>query len=127
MHDEDIEDNQKDVWKDVMIEIQVGTLVSHMWSDIQHEMIYKPPGMIYERPFFWDPNNSEDEKAILDLIKGTVLTGEAVLRQLEASTTRRFNESRFGLVIASSQYELAHWVEYYFKYNLISFKDVRAD
>lgn len=105
LKDEFIPLGKSDPWQDVVIEIQVGTLVMHVWSEIEHDMIYKPLDSQGERV-------SEDEQRILDLINGIVLTGEAALRQLEASTSNRMNErARSDELEASSHYELATWIE----------------
>lgn len=105
LRDEYIPPGKSNPWQDVVIEIQVGTLVMHVWSEIEHDMIYKPLDSQGERV-------SEDEQRILDLINGIVLTGEAALRQLEASTSNRMNErARNAELEASSHYELATWIE----------------
>ncbi|KAF7514677.1 hypothetical protein G7054_g15107 [Neopestalotiopsis clavispora] len=104
--DEDIPPKKMAVWKDFVVEIQVGTLVMHAWSEIEHDLIYKP---------LEDSQTiSEDEVRLLDLINGIVATGEAALRQLETSTKRRHNQ-RAGDKEASamSYYELGHWLEKY--------------
>ncbi|KAI1492681.1 hypothetical protein F5X96DRAFT_344062 [Biscogniauxia mediterranea] len=109
LHEADIPEACQDTWKDIVVEIQVGTLVMHMWSEIEHDLIYKP---------LESQGNeiSEDEKRILDLINGIVMTGEAALRQLEISTTRRLNQrAQDQAAFASSQYELVMWIEGYYK------------
>lgn len=105
LRDEHIKEHQKVAWKDIVVEIQVGTPVMHVWSEIEHDMIYKPLDS-------QDGEVSEDEKRILDLINGIVLTGEAALRQLEASTAQRLNKrAEDENAMASSHYELATWIE----------------
>jgi hypothetical protein len=89
----------------VIIEIQLGTLVMHVWSEIEHDLIYKPIDCQGDRV-------SEGEERILDLINGIVLTGEAALRQLEASTAKRLKQRAENKdMTASSHYELATWIE----------------
>lgn len=106
--DKHINEGQKHAWKDIVVEIQVGTLVMHVWSEIEHDMIYKPLNS-------QDAEVSEDEKRILDLINGIVLTGEAALRQLEASTAQRLNKrAEDENAMASNHFELATWIEKYF-------------
>ena len=93
-------------WKDVQIEIQIGTLVMHVWSEI-HDMIYKPRELQGEKV-------TNDEERVLDLINGIVLTGEAALSQLEASTAKRLNQrAENESAFANSRYELATWIEKY--------------
>lgn len=103
--DEDIPSNKIAVWKDLLVEIQVGTIVMHAWSEIEHDMIYKP---------LESQKISEDEVRLLDLINGIVATGESALRQLEASTQRRRNErANDEKAFAMSQHELGYWLEKY--------------
>ncbi|KAJ9269114.1 hypothetical protein DTO212C5_4797 [Paecilomyces variotii] len=105
LREEDIPDDRKYAWKDVVVEIQVGTLVMHVWSEIEHDMIYKPLDSQGE-------GVSDDEERLLDLINGIVLTGEAALQQLEASTTKRLNGRASNKdAMASSYFELATWIE----------------
>ncbi|CAI7628998.1 unnamed protein product [Penicillium pancosmium] len=105
LRDEDIPDDRRDAWKDVVVEIQVGTLVMHVWSEIEHDMIYKPLDSQGE-------GISNDEERLLDLINGIVLTGEAALQQLEASTAKRLDRRVSNKdAMASSYFELATWIE----------------
>ncbi|KAI1496089.1 hypothetical protein F5X99DRAFT_401374 [Biscogniauxia marginata] len=109
LREEDIPENKQCAWKDTVVEIQVGTLVMHMWSEIEHDMIYKPLESQGDEV-------SEDEKRVLDLINGIVMTGEAALRQLEASTEERLNQrAKDQAAFASSEYELVLWIENYYK------------
>ncbi|RAH47401.1 uncharacterized protein BO95DRAFT_359195, partial [Aspergillus brunneoviolaceus CBS 621.78] len=105
LREEDIPDDRRYAWKDVVVEIQVGTLVMHVWSEIEHDMIYKPVESQGE-------GISDDEERLLDLINGIVLTGEAALQQLEASTAKRLNRRAANKdTMASSYFELATWIE----------------
>lgn len=116
LRDEHIGESHKHAWKDIVVEIQVGTLVMHAWSEIEHDMIYKPLDS-------QDGAVSEDEKRILDLINGIVLTGEAALRQLEASASQRLNKrAEDENAMASSHYELATWIEKHFQGQKLSFE-----
>ena len=97
----------RDCWEDVQVEIQIGTLVMHVWSEIEHDMIYKPQEL-------QGGGVTDDEKRVLDLINGIVLTGEAALSQLEASIAKRLNQrAENEKAMASSYYELATWIEKY--------------
>lgn len=103
--EKDILAHRLDIWRGINIEIQVGTLVMHVWSEIEHDLIYKPQELQGEKI-------SDDEERVLDLINGIVLTGEAALRQLEASTLKRQNQRLENeKAMASNHYELAVWVE----------------
>ncbi|KAJ5626847.1 hypothetical protein N7528_004274 [Penicillium herquei] len=82
LQDHDIERGSEYSWKDLVVEIQVETLMMHAWSEVEHGMVYKP--------ITADGRGvSIDEKRILDSINGIVLAGEAALRQLEVSTIKR--------------------------------------
>ncbi|KAJ6100380.1 hypothetical protein N7499_000010 [Penicillium canescens] len=109
MREEDIRFDRREGWADIVIEIQVGTLVMHSWSEVEHDMIYKPLASQGEKL-------SDDEERVLDLINGIVLMGESALRQLEASTAKRESErTRNENALASSHYELGVWIEKYFR------------
>lgn len=56
-----------------VIEVQIGTIIMHSWSDIEHDIIYKQLGTGVP---------SKEEKRMLDLINGIVMTGEVALEQL---------------------------------------------
>jgi ppGpp synthetase/RelA/SpoT-type nucleotidyltranferase len=100
--------DRKESWRDIMVEIQVGTLVMHVWSEIEHDMIYKQLELQGQRI-------SDDEERVLDLINGIVMTGEAALRQLEVSTARRLDQrSKDTEALASSHFELATWIDKHF-------------
>ncbi|KAI5921097.1 hypothetical protein F4810DRAFT_712916 [Camillea tinctor] len=99
------------IWEDIVVEIQVGTLVMHMWSEIEHDLIYKPLDLQGDEV-------SDDEKRTLDLINGIVMMGETALQQLEISTTRRLAQrSRDKGALASSHYELVLWIESWYRDN----------
>lgn len=68
-----------------MLEIQVASVLMHAWSEVEHDLVYKPlSGLV-----------SGDELAILDEINGLVLTGEIALERLQkayAERTKRVKE-----------------------------------
>jgi Region found in RelA / SpoT proteins len=68
------------------IEIQVGTVVMHAWSEVEHDIAYKPFGGLAK---------SEDVRRMADLINGIATAGEVALRQLQAAT-RQIQERRNG-------------------------------
>jgi ppGpp synthetase/RelA/SpoT-type nucleotidyltranferase len=84
-------------YADAPIEIQVASVLIHAWSEVEHDLVYKPlSGRL-----------SEDEYAILDELNGLVLTGEIALERLQRAQELRlrFNQGNF-----SNHYELAHYI-----------------
>jgi ppGpp synthetase/RelA/SpoT-type nucleotidyltranferase len=79
------------------VEIQVASLLVHAWSEVEHDLVYKPlSGRL-----------SEDEYAILDELNGLVLAGEIALGRLQRATRLRLGRegARFN-----NHYELAAYV-----------------
>ncbi|MET8938536.1 GTP pyrophosphokinase [Streptomyces rubiginosohelvolus] len=69
------------------VEIQVASVLMHSWSEVEHDLIYKP----------LEGGLSEEELHILDQLNGLVLAGEIALEMLQkagevrvASTDRTF-------------------------------------
>jgi ppGpp synthetase/RelA/SpoT-type nucleotidyltranferase len=62
-----------------VFEIQVASVLMHAWSEVEHDLVYKP----------FSGELSEDELAILDEINGLVLTGEIALERLQKAITER--------------------------------------
>lgn len=61
------------------IEIQVASVLMHAWSEVEHDLIYKPlQGTL-----------SKEELAILDELNGLVLAGEIALERLQAAGNER--------------------------------------
>jgi ppGpp synthetase/RelA/SpoT-type nucleotidyltranferase len=61
------------------IEIQVASVLMHAWSEVEHDLVYKPLG----------GNLSDNEYAILDLLNGLVMSGEVALEQLQKAGEAR--------------------------------------
>lgn len=60
-------------YAEARIEIQVASVLMHAWSEVEHDLVYKPlQGRL-----------SEDEYAILDELNGLVLAGEIALERLQ--------------------------------------------
>ncbi|MFJ4035322.1 GTP pyrophosphokinase [Streptomyces griseoluteus] len=78
------------------VEIQVASVLMHAWSEVEHDLAYKPlSGAL-----------SGAEKAILDQLNGLVIAGEMSLRMLqEASENRVARDGRF-----LNHYELAAYL-----------------
>ncbi len=83
-------------YTEARIEIQVASVLMHAWSEVEHDLIYKP----------YEGTLSEDEHAILDELNGLVLTGEIALERLERAGAARV-ESQKSL---SNHFELAAYL-----------------
>jgi len=79
---------------DSSVEIQVASVLMHAWSEVAHDLVYKPLSGVVSR----------DELNILDGLNGIVLSGEVFLERLQAAIEARV--SRTGSTF-SNQYELA--------------------
>ena len=86
----------------VLIEIQVATVVMNAWSQVEHDIIYKPAGA---KP-------TQEERRILDTFNGIVMTGESALGILEESFERkkqaRINDTNS---YATGMYDFGAWIE----------------
>jgi ppGpp synthetase/RelA/SpoT-type nucleotidyltranferase len=79
------------------IEIQVASVLMHAWSEVEHDLVYKPlSGQL-----------SDDEYAILDQLNGLVLAGEIALERLQ-----RAGQVRIGYAGGSfaNHYDLASYL-----------------
>jgi ppGpp synthetase/RelA/SpoT-type nucleotidyltranferase len=76
------------------IEIQVASVLMHAWSEVEHDLVYKP----------FSGELSDMEHAILDELNGLVLAGEIALEQLQRAVRTRVSKrgKPFG-----DHYELA--------------------
>jgi ppGpp synthetase/RelA/SpoT-type nucleotidyltranferase len=93
LREQDLADEIDKRYAQARIEIQVASILMHAWSEVQHDLIYKPlAGEL-----------SEDEYAILDQLNGLVLSGELALEVLQrAGEARVKSQSRFA-----NHYDLA--------------------
>lgn len=64
---------------DTVIEIQVASVLMHAWSEVEHDLVYKP----------LSGGVSEDELAILDQLNGLVMAGEIALERLQKALHQR--------------------------------------
>ncbi|HJV77589.1 MAG TPA: RelA/SpoT domain-containing protein [Paludibacter sp.] len=62
-----------------IVEIQVASVLMHAWSEVEHDLVYKP--------FYGEL--SVVELQILDEINGLVLSGEIALERLKSAISRR--------------------------------------
>lgn len=65
-----------------MVEIQVASVLMHAWSEVQHDLVYKP----------LSGELSEDEYALLDQLNGLVMSGEIALERLQNAVKARVAE-----------------------------------
>jgi ppGpp synthetase/RelA/SpoT-type nucleotidyltranferase len=64
---------------DARVEVQVASVLTHAWSEVEHDLVYKPmQGML-----------SEDELAVLDELNGMMLVGEIALERLQRAAKAR--------------------------------------
>lgn len=86
------------------IEVQVASVLMHAWSEVEHDLIYKPlQGTL-----------SEEELAIIDELNGLVLTGEIALERLQNAGNERIRNKSTSFV---SQYDLASYLYNYLSNN----------
>lgn len=92
-----------------MFEIQVASVLMHAWSEVEHDLVYKP----------FSGELSENELAILDEINGLVLTGEIALERLQKAITERTKKQ----TEITDKYDLTNLMfnNYYNKFKNINF------
>lgn len=103
MKEESLDKSQKK-YASARIEIQVASVLMHAWSEVEHDLVYKPlQGTL-----------SEEELAIIDELNGLVLAGEIALERLQNAGSERVKSKNttFG-----SQYELASYLYNYLSNN----------
>jgi ppGpp synthetase/RelA/SpoT-type nucleotidyltranferase len=84
-------------YSEAVIEIQVASVLMHAWSEVEHDLVYKPlSGKI-----------SDAEEAILDELNGLVLAGEIALKQLQNALKTRVSEQYEKF---NNHYELASYL-----------------
>jgi len=77
-------------------EIQVASVLMHAWSEVEHDLVYKP----------LSGSLSKEELSILDQINGLVLGGEIALELLQKAMTKRTLNSKE----ISDKYELTNFI-----------------
>ena len=78
------------------IEIQVASVLMHAWSEVEHDLVYKP----------LNGELSEEEYSILDELNGLVLAGEIALERLQAAGNARIAKKK----AFNNQYEVASFL-----------------
>lgn len=71
--------------KNHKIEIQVASVLMHAWSEVEHDLIYKPS----------QGKLSKEELMILDEINGLVIAGNIALERLQSAGIERVAESNY--------------------------------
>lgn len=96
LRDSELADSDKR-YSEALIEIQVASVLIHAWSEVEHDLVYKPlSGKL-----------SVDEYAILDELNGLVLAGEIALERLQRAGDQRVRSSKAKF---SNHYELASYI-----------------
>ncbi|KAI0020003.1 hypothetical protein F4780DRAFT_395238 [Xylariomycetidae sp. FL0641] len=94
--------------QDLVVEIQLATIVMHAWSEIENNMIYKPIASQYQEI-------SESAAIKLDLINSHVRVIEVLLRQIEVSVANQLQQrAKEQASYASNRHELVLWIESYY-------------
>lgn len=76
-----LNDSQKR-YAEAKVEIQVASVLMHAWSEVEHDLVYKPlQGKL-----------SSEEYSILDELNGLVLAGEIALERLQRAGELRVSE-----------------------------------
>lgn len=84
-----------------IIEIQVASVLMHAWSEIEHDLVYKPNS----------GDLSTEENEILDEINGLVIVGEIALERLQKVMINRIEQKdKFD-----NSYELKNYLNKYIK------------
>lgn len=69
---------------DSRVEIQVASVLMHAWAEVEHDILYKSHC----------GEASSEEKRILDVLNGLVLTGENLLEELQDSYHSRISQEK---------------------------------
>ncbi len=94
---EDTLENKQKKYSRARLEIQVASVLMHAWSEVEHDLIYKPlQGAL-----------SDEELAILDELNGLVLAGEIALERLQAAGNKRIQSTSSSF---ENQYDLAAYL-----------------
>ena len=81
-------------YADARGEIQVASVLMHAWSEVEHDLVYKP----------FEGTLSDEEYAILDELNGLVMAGEIALERLQKAGEARVAASERAFV---NHYDLA--------------------
>lgn len=84
-------------YSSALVEIQVASVLMHAWSEVQHDLVYKP----------LEGELSASEHALLDQLNGLVLAGEIALEQLQLAGDTRVTAAATPF---RNHYELAEFL-----------------
>lgn len=88
-------------YQNTLAEIQVASVLMHAWSEVEHDLVYKP----------YSGDLSKEEFSILDEINGLVLAGEIALERLQSAMAIRTEKS----AKIDDKYELTNYIINKFK------------
>lgn len=91
-------------YQNTLAEIQVASVLMHAWSEVEHDLVYKP----------YSGELSKEELSILDEINGLVLTGEIALERLQTAMALRTKNTPE----IDDKYELTNYIITKFKNNV---------
>lgn len=77
----DAEDSEQR-YSEANVEIQVASVLMHAWSEVEHDLVYKPEAVL-----------SPQEYSLLDQLNGLMLAGEISLEQLQRAGEARVAET----------------------------------
>lgn len=77
----DTEDSEQR-YSEANVEIQVASVLMHAWSEVEHDLVYKPEAAL-----------SQQEYSLLDQLNGLMLAGEISLEQLQRAGEARVAET----------------------------------
>ncbi len=89
--------NESKRYANSAIEIQVASVLMHAWSEVEHDLVYKP----------FTGTLSHEEHAVLDEINGLVLAGEIALERLQHAVKRRVSSDNKAF---KNHYDLAAFI-----------------
>ncbi|EMM0381071.1 RelA/SpoT domain-containing protein [Pluralibacter gergoviae] len=84
--------------KNHCVEIQVASVLMHAWSEVEHDLVYKP----------LQGELSNEELMILDEINGLVLSGNIALERLQKAGLHRVNDESNKIFL--NHYDFASFV-----------------
>lgn len=84
-------------YSSALIEVQVASVLMHAWSEVEHDLVYKP----------LEGDLSSSEYALLDQLNGLVLAGEIALEQLQQAGDARVTAAKTPF---RNHYELAEFL-----------------
>jgi len=78
------EDSTNKRYLDNLSEIQIASVLMHAWSEVEHDLVYKP----------FSGELSREELSILDEINGLVLSGEIALERLQRAISEKTKKKK---------------------------------